>query len=886
MDFLVTTLANQGIGSLRWAITSANSSIGFDSIGFDSSLAGGTISLFSSLPVITDRVAISGMFNDTSAPGIAIDFNGRAGLVFRGSRAAESSLRGLSLNDAGGDGLRLDANGITVQNNFFGLMLDGVTGQGNSGNGIRITANSSQNTIGALTDPLTGQLVDNTFSNQFGGNGGSGILVQGANTHTISGNKISAIGDGNRGILVTESRATTSPTNDLQILDNMITASGAQTAGIEVVVSNGYLDSLDLIGNKITTDGAFMSHGIRLLASGSGSIGSVQVNQNDISTSGPLSEGVYLSSLDGGTIRQATVNSNTILTTGDVGSDSNNRFELESDGIYINVLRNSSIQTVQVEGNEVTTLGNDADGIYLIAGVNGEVGEAMVSNNTISTLADNPIQSSQSAEGIKILSYENSSIDIALYSNTILQSEGDGILLRVRAVVNGIESTGGAILADLQGNNVVNANSSGQIFATAYSFSNPDNAGIIALVGADLDEIIANNSPADPAAFSVTGTILFAPGAPGSPDVITGIPTTITNGNEGMISSRFQDHSWVTEDGAVHVMANTNGQLSLYSSIDNGSTWEATVTLANSTAASRADGMIVDGKLYSVYTIEGGRIALAILSYSEASVSWTIESTVIPPSPASLRVERPSIAVTGDGTIVVAFTATDRSTGQASLRVAQSDDQGATWAVLNQGIVNTTNDGRMSGNVIALDEGFGLLYTNGATLNWTEFSESASPGGSLGVSETILIQGDSQNDPNGTHFSSLTDEDGNIHVATNNGESRVVYLRYNNNTDSWDEPVVITDQPSGNYMQISLMDDGTIKITYDAIIDGDRVVAVSESTNGGDSWALISVLTQDVVADPGNRRVETPAYAQDTLPVFQQVESASGSNSLVYYEVA
>ncbi len=886
MDFLVTSLANQGIGTLRWAITSANSSIGFDSIGFDPSLAGGTISLFSSLPVVTDRVAISGLFNDTSAPGIAIDFNGRAGFVFRGSRAAESSLRGFSLKDAGGDGLRLDANGITVQNNYFGLMLDGVTGQGNSGNGIRITANSSHNTIGALTDPLTGQMGDNTFSNKFGSNGGSGILVQGANTHTISGNKISAIGDGNRGILVTESRATTSPTNDLQILDNTITASGAQTAGIEVVVSNGYLDRLDLIGNTISTNGAFLSHGIRVLASGSGSIGTVQVNQNDISTSGPLSEGVYLSSLDGGAIRQATVNSNTILTTGDVGSGSNNQFNLESDAIYVNVLRDSIIQSVNIEDNEVTTLGNDADGIYLIAGANGEVGEAMVSNNTISTLAGNPIQSSQSAEGIKILSYENSSINIALYSNTILQSEGDGILLRARAVVNGRETTGGSIFADLQGNNVVNANSSGQIFATAYSFTNPGNAGAITLVGEDLDEIIANNSPADPAAFSVNGTILFVPSAPSAPDVITGIPTTITNGNEGMISSRFQDHSWVTEDGAIHVMANTNGQLSLYSSIDNGSTWMATVTLENSTASSRADGVIVDGKLYSVYTIEGGRIALAILSYSEQSVSWKIELTVIPPSPASLRIERPSIAVTEDGTIVVAFTATDRSTGRASLRVAQSDDQGATWTVLDQGIPNTMNDGRMSGDIIALDDGFGVLYTNGDTLNWTDYSEGASSGGSLGVSETILIKGDSQNDPNATHFSSLTDEDGNIHVATNNGESRVVYLRYNNDTDSWDEPVVITDQPSGNYMQISLMDDGTIKIAYDINIDGQLVVAVSESANGGDSWALVAVLTQDVVADPGNRRVETPAYAQDTLPLFQQVESADGSNSLVYYQVA
>jgi hypothetical protein len=522
VDFIVTSLANQGIGTLRWAIASSNSSIGFDSIGFDPSLAGGTISLFSSLPVVTDRVAISGLFNDTSAPGIAIDFNGRAGLVFRGSRAAESSLRGLSLNDADGDGLRLDANGITVQNNFFGLMLDGVTGQGNSGNGIRITANSSHNTIGALTDPLTGQMVDNTFSNKFSSNGGSGVLVQGANTHTISGNKISAIGDGNRGILVTESRSTTSPTNDLQILDNMIIASGAQTAGIEVVVSNGYLDRLDLIGNKISTDGAFLSHGIRVLASGPGSIGTVQVNQNDISTSGPLSEGVYLSSLDGATIRQTTVNSNTILTTGDVGSGSNNQFNLESDAIYANVLRSSGIQNVNIEDNEVTTLGNDADGIYLIAGVNGEVGEAMVSKNTISTLAGNPIQSSQSVEGIKILSYENSSINIALYANTILQSEGDGILLRARAVVNGRETTGGSIFADLQGNNVVNANSSGQILATAYSFTNPGNAGTITLVGEDLDEIIANNSPADPAAFSVNGTILFVPSAPGTPDVITG----------------------------------------------------------------------------------------------------------------------------------------------------------------------------------------------------------------------------------------------------------------------------------------------------------------------------------------------------------------------------
>lgn len=370
----------------------------------------------------------------------------------------------------------------------------------------------------------------------------------------------------------------------------------------------------------------------------------------------------------------------------------------------------------------------------------------------------------------------------------------------------------------------------------------------------------------------------------GSVDVVTGIPTTITNGNEGMISSRFQDHSWVTEDGAVHVMANTNGQLSLYSSDDSGQTWEETATLENSSGSSRSDGLIVDGKLYEVHTTGDGGIALSILSYSEDDISWTVDSTVVYPSPSSLRLERPSITVTEDGTIVVACTAIDRATGQASLRVGYSEDQGATWTIVDQGIENTKGDGQMSGDIIATDDGVGLLYTNGNTLNWIDYSEDATTGSKL-EAERILVKGDTQNDPNGTHFSSVTDEDGNIHVATNNGEGRVVYLRYDNATDTWDDPVEITSYRSGSYMQISILDDGSIHIAYEVNAGGEQFLEVSESVDGGDTWAVEARLTQDVVENPGNARLETPAYAQDTLPVFQQVESTRDSNSLVYYEV-
>jgi parallel beta-helix repeat protein len=509
MEFFVTNLDDSGAGSLRWAISNANSTAGFDSIRFDSAFAGGTISLLDSLPVITDRVSISGLIQDTSEPSIGIDFNGESGLTFRGGNAAGSSLSGFAIMDAGGNGLTLDANNITIQSNYIGLMLDGVTGSGNSGNGILITANSRDNMIGAFMDPITGLSYDSSFSNVISGNGGSGIFLEGANTNTISGNNISVTGDSNRGILVTESRANTSSISDLKIIDNMIEVNGAQTAGVEVVVSNGYLAKLDISGNKVSTDGAFLSHGIRVLASKTGSIGATIINDNDIITSGPLSEGIYLSSLDGASIGQATVNNNIVLTTGDVGSDSRNQYNLESDGIYVNALRNGSFGKLEISGNEVTTYGNDADGIYLIAGVDAVVSQALVSNNTVSTLASNPVQSNQAAEGIKILSYADSLIRVALYDNLILQSEGTGIQLKTQSGIR--PNDGGSIFADVQGNTVINANSSGQIDASPYGASNPNNVGTITLVGERPKDVLSSNSPADQAAYSVTGAILFAP---------------------------------------------------------------------------------------------------------------------------------------------------------------------------------------------------------------------------------------------------------------------------------------------------------------------------------------------------------------------------------------
>ena len=196
MDFFVTNLNDSGDGSLRDAIDRANAIKGLDSISFDPALAGGTIQLASSLAPLIDRVMINGLVNITSnAPQIAIDFNQKDGLIFRGSRAAGSSLKGVALVDAGGDGLTLDAGRITVQNTYIGLALDGITGSGNGGNGILITNKSNNNLIGTL-DPLTGQLLSNQVSNVISANTASGIVVQGGDNNRIANNRIGTTADG------------------------------------------------------------------------------------------------------------------------------------------------------------------------------------------------------------------------------------------------------------------------------------------------------------------------------------------------------------------------------------------------------------------------------------------------------------------------------------------------------------------------------------------------------------------------------------------------------------------------------------------------------------------------------------------------------------------
>lgn len=366
-------------------------------------------------------------------------------------------------------------------------------------------------------------------------------------------------------------------------------------------------------------------------------------------------------------------------------------------------------------------------------------------------------------------------------------------------------------------------------------------------------------------------------------DVITGSPTLI-QGGEGMISSRFQEHSWITDDGIIHVLPNT-GELTLYTNVNGGDSWDSSVVLPNSDSTSTSDGVLIGDQLYVAYSTDFGSIAFSELSYSDSDASWQLEATIDVARDRSMIYERPSVAKSDDGTLFVSYTATNRLTGDVSLMVSYSIDGGTSWIQAPRAIPSSTGDGAISGEVIVTDRGVGLLYKDGMTLKWAEFAYPDSTGSRF-TNQVLIELGDDQRDPNATHFSSVTDPEGNIHVATNNGDGQVVYLRYDSGSNAWSEPEEIVNYRSGDYMQMSIADDGTLYITYNARIGLNTVAEVSSSSDGGETWSVVARLSQDEVEQSGNVRVETPGYIDDRLPVFQQVQSSRDEQSLVYYEVS
>jgi hypothetical protein len=363
---IVTSTADNGTcGTLRNAITAANTIIGQDTIKFK--ITGGslpyTINLLSQLPDLTDNSGT--VINGFSQPGSSANtrpvFNATAttpmnavyGIVLGNAAnipvglnivagSKNNVIKGLVLQDFADNVLSIDDIAINIDGNnnqvlgcIIGVDATGLIAGTKTGIGIKITGNN--NIIGDGT-PAGANLISGFKTPDIC------ILIVGTATaaNTISGNMIGLLKDG-----VTK---TTAMTNSLGIA----LAAGANSVSGNVISGRGYGITID--GNWTSTANQIKGNIIGLQANGvSHVVGNIQ------------NYGVYITDF-GNTIGGSTVAERNIISGN------------ENSGIY---LIGAGCSTNVVKGNYI---GLDKTGTTFVAGSTQDYGVYITSSASGNTI--------------------------------------------------------------------------------------------------------------------------------------------------------------------------------------------------------------------------------------------------------------------------------------------------------------------------------------------------------------------------------------------------------------------------------------------------------------------------------------------------------------------
>jgi parallel beta-helix repeat protein len=487
--FVVSSLADAGPGSLRAAILSANGTTAGTSTLISFSV-NGTIALASPLPTVARMVAI----NATSAPThvsdgppvVELNFDGHAGLIF-GEGSSGSQLLGVAVDDASGNGVTLDDDSITLNDDYIGLNLAGAAA-GNGGNGVLAWGESDGDFIG-LNDTLASGVVGNVISD----NGINGIELDGSSSNTVADNRIgtnpagtSAIPNEGDGIYITHgsqgneiggtayvdsatgktnnptgNKGTVTPVFVVPPLGNLISGNGRNGVLIDTDSHGNELNG-NFIGTTASGDGALgnAGNGVWLAgAPGNSLVGCKFVNN-------PF---VYYNVISGNRSNGLRVtNSNNVTVQGNffgVGANNTTIVKNRLDGILIDgSSANTQVGGVIPLGN--VSAGNGLNGIAVLGkahgfetfntfggllafkgaapnGLNGVLitstgGDNLIRTNVLSGNKENGIELAGNASGVTI---DPNIVGLNTKGNGVLPNGGDGLLINGTAHGNVIGGT-------------------------------------------------------------------------------------------------------------------------------------------------------------------------------------------------------------------------------------------------------------------------------------------------------------------------------------------------------------------------------------------------------------------------------------------------------------
>jgi len=532
-SYIVFSLADSGAGSLREAITSANSNAGADTITFSVS---GAINLASALPNLTDAsgVTIDGGGN------IVIDGGSSVGIGLNSASSQNNVIKNLTLQNfttagiqfltytGGTDGghvvdnvtvdnsvigiLIYNGSGVTVQNSTltnnssYGVAVEWFSGVPNvtiTGNTIGSSGNSNGSGVWVANEGADGVTIS---SNDIAYNATYGIEISGgADNASIQGNTLSHNGDAQSeyGIYITGEG-----TDGAQITaSNVIEYSSDHGIAVVSGPNNTVIQGNELRYNGQTIVGVYAGSGIMVYNDSTnststvgtviGGAGSGQANNihhnvgNGITVQGDSSVGPADTSIIGNSIHdnsQTSIDGVGIQITGIVedGSDADSYTVV----IQQNVINNNHSQGILVEnggaGSPTNTLiggtystegnliyGNGQEGVLIRdSGTN----DHLVKGNTIGVSAAGGTSAAASPNANSGIAITNGAQNNTIEDNDIAYNAYQDVLL------SGSGTTGNVVR-----NNTIDSDSN----ETPHNY---DNSGVVITSGASSNTIGQCNS--------------------------------------------------------------------------------------------------------------------------------------------------------------------------------------------------------------------------------------------------------------------------------------------------------------------------------------------------------------------------------------------------------
>lgn len=347
--FTVINTGDAGAGSLRQAITDANTMAGADTIAF--AIPGAdqkTIALLSVLPAISETVTIDGGNNGDPINRVELTGGGTlsTGFDLENPGASGSAIRNFVLNGFTSRQILFlfNVTGCTIQGNFIGLNAAGTAVVNTSGQGIEMSVGCSGNLIGGgtaaqrnvISSPTNIAIVLN----------GSDSIVQG-NFIGLNAAGSAGVGSPTYGVFIGNGSATVGGTNPGE--GNVIVAlNGIEFGGNPALAQSSGLAQ----GNFIGTDAT----GMTSLNAGSGTGINVSHATGVVISGGNVisgnSTGISISSsgISGGRSDSITVQGNFIGTAVDGVSALGN----SADGVSMGVSSNNAVGGINSgEGNVI-----------------------------------------------------------------------------------------------------------------------------------------------------------------------------------------------------------------------------------------------------------------------------------------------------------------------------------------------------------------------------------------------------------------------------------------------------------------------------------------------------------------------------------------------------